>query len=651
MKRLLYLVILASAWLSTNAATTQLNILSFGASTNSPDNATAITTAFTAAARLKATLVWPAGIYISSPVSTVPGYFKIVGENNTGIKFPSQAGTILKLKAGAGGTLLSIVDGSSVDISSVFFDGNGTNQVDSSPLVWVKPFTYAGTRNEMSFNNCVFFNGSGAGLRINREEITVTTCQALFNGSHGFQQDDGATDIIYSSSVGSGFNGGDGFHFFGNTSATRMTQIDSYYNQGYGFFLDGNTGCGDLRVEAIQCNSNFKDNLHITNVVARCIFSKGIFYNANYQDNAFGVNNPAPSGTYNDIAIYGSSYTTDFTFTDCIIGVVLGGAPTKVPKYHILDGRTGTYSNGKGIAIKGGVLARSYDGGGIETTYSPLTMSKYWTCLGTYDSSAVGFPTRLGTNELWATGPLKLDGQANLVTIYKHEPGGLSFELNGDGVTKKYVGFYTNGWTSLPGELTVHGNLTNETGNLYNYGSIEMTALGRTLFYQDLGGGLGLAAGYGGANQKFLTFGTNGIATVTDFKLLTDSITNRANYVLIASGVPANIYQHQAGGIAFQLQGGGITNYVAFNGDGTITFPSDLSIGGTFSAPLLQLNELNTGTLTTTNGVIYRAAADGPSAATIGAGNGALWSSNSTPATLYWRTSDGATTTDTLVAP
>ena len=88
-------------------------------------------------------------------------------------------------------------------------------------------------------------------------------------------------------------------------------------------------------------------------------------------------------------------------------------------------------------------------------------------------------------------------------------------------------------------------------------------------------------------------------------------------------------------------------------------YTHDLTVAGQITAAVFDVGILNTATVNVTNSVtagtflsgtsvIYRSAADGPSAATIGAGNAAIWASNSVPAILYIRTSDGASVVDTL---
>lgn len=90
---------------------------------------------------------------------------------------------------------------------------------------------------------------------------------------------------------------------------------------------------------------------------------------------------------------------------------------------------------------------------------------------------------------------------------------------------------------------------------------------------------------------------------------------------------------------------------------GNVYMGGSLSVSGTLlaasiSTPLFEATDLNTSTLTTTNGLKFISTATGPTAASIGAGNGQLWLSNSSPPTLYFRyTTDGVAATDKLLSP
>lgn len=113
-------------------------------------------------------------------------------------------------------------------------------------------------------------------------------------------------------------------------------------------------------------------------------------------------------------------------------------------------------------------------------------------------------------------------------------------------------------------------------------------------------------------------------------------------------------------GILITNIGGVVPNTLQLAASNLVTITPDvniigsLNVSGAIAAPTLNLTTLNTGTLSVTNGVIYKFAQDGPSAATIGAYNFALWASNAvspTAATVWYRrdTTDGIAATDTLI--
>lgn len=184
-------------------------------------------------------------------------------------------------------------------------------------------------------------------------------------------------------------------------------------------------------------------------------------------------------------------------------------------------------------------------------------------------------------------------------------------------------------------------------------------------------GGAGFVAGTPGYIPTWATSGTSTLSATS--RIFQDA----ANNVIIATNdyatldVNGIVRSHASGGsrprmVLLHDTWGDWTWYMSADGSlsllntgettpvwtvsqtGVQSISGDLAVTGTIAAPLLSLSALNTGTLVATNGVIYKTALAGPAAATIGAGNGALWLSNSIY--LYKRTTaDGISATDTLI--
>lgn len=90
------------------------------------------------------------------------------------------------------------------------------------------------------------------------------------------------------------------------------------------------------------------------------------------------------------------------------------------------------------------------------------------------------------------------------------------------------------------------------------------------------------------------------------------------------------------------------TQSMTVNGNGSVI--GNLDVGGSFTAASMQVGQFFTGYLLTTNGVVYKSGAAGPTGASIAAGNAAIWASNSIPATLFIRTTtDGSAVVDTPI--
>lgn len=153
-----------------------------------------------------------------------------------------------------------------------------------------------------------------------------------------------------------------------------------------------------------------------------------------------------------------------------------------------------------------------------------------------------------------------------------------------------------------------------------------------------------------------------GTADVSTYRLFITGVTTNSPMRIQGSSPAVQISDGVAyGNTAFALSplNGNVTYanslVVAPSGDITTGYSltADRLIATTsITSPLLELTTMTTGTLTSTNGLLFLAKASGPTAASIGAGNGQLWLSNSSPPTLYFRyTTDGVSATDKLLSP
>lgn len=601
------------------AINTQFNVLGAGARPNAPtfNNATAIAAANAAAAAVKGSVYNPAGVYWTGPISTPIGYFSVFGDNVPTTKYPNQAGTVWKLKNNTTGPLLTVSGGSGVYFNGIFFDGNGTNQTVASDLVHINPeIIINNSRNETVFENCVFFNSKGVGFyNETRAEVTLKFCSFSYNGSHGYESHD-CTDL-FNYHLLSGFNGGDGYHLVGNNGSGRWQGLDSYFNQGHGLFLSGPVGA--CRFMYGEINKNFKDGIHLEGIVDRMWFSDMIVFGANTAHNSLGVNNPATNYTYSDVFIGDSIFTGTLVFKGSY-GVADGEPPTKFPAYVFRDERTGVYSQGLGISIDG-VVARS-NGTNLISSFNSQEFEKNAMMASVTDFSGVGYGTRVGGSRVHISGPFVMDGNTvrggtnawstNTFTIYNPYPTNSTtfFETRGENGSFFWGFFGDDGKTLFPGSVFAEGSFTNNgtienrLGQIYLYDHFT----NRTALVYNIGnGGLGLSAS-AGVDPKFSILYPNGLFSTEHSLAFSHVVTEATLESVLSENSQINDsawFQQEAGGMALRTYIAGIPYITRIQPAGNWTFANDVSIPGVLSVGLMNLNAMNTGTLTVTTNLVF----------------------------------------------
>ena len=585
------------------------------------DDTAAIQAAINAAGQSSNAVFLAPATYVCGPLVYVPNMRGLRGVGSSGGKAPPQFGTILRAAPYSSGPLLTVPSGTYGDISNICFDGNKTNQTGVNPLIWVQAVNnyQAGSytiRNEMKIYGVAILNSNGDGLRNEREELHLDKVFARFCEGNGFTYVN-AVDCVVSHS-GSGVNKGDGWHFVGNNGNLRWDDGDAWNNRGHGIYIEGPVG--DSRFVGVQCNNNWKCSLWLTNVVSRIWFDDFYFASANWTDDSLGNSNPAPSGTYPEVCIADSPYSTGLYFANGNLGYASPDPGGRKPLCALYDCRkTGNLTNGLGVAIQNSVIAdgSQFSSGNIFLGYAANTngaaiTTNFLCYLNTAGSSTGGgvlLPSRAGSGQVGIGGPLVMDGFGSIL-LYQPYPNSFGVAANGHYLTFNGA----NGLVQLPNDVWMGGKITNFgsrylfDGSSNNYGHLE---------YMLPGGGKGLQVGLNSANSRSYSSGTNGVfVSANGFQAFGSD----------HSPTPSEI---GAGGwLVFQSGPNLLMRMVATNG---------LSYTDTILAP----------TPSTTRVKLFSSGA--PTAAEVGTNNAMLWTSNAV--TYVTSSADGATLVTTQIAP
>jgi hypothetical protein len=502
----------------------EVSITSFGAVGDGvTDNTTAIQAALDKASQIGATVKIPTGIFVTGPLVVKTNIVAIVGSQPNAEKFASQTQSSLKLKNNAlSSTILTWNTGACAGLGNIVIDGNKANQTSTDPLVVVGLET--AFRDETGFYNFSVINAKGWGIKIRRNEVELKNGSVVFcdGGGVWFAGNDsggvGASDCTLIT-FGAGFNGGDGILFDGPLAgAQRLFNVDTYFNQGDGIeFRGAPTSAGLITATQLQSNNNFQHNININGYTSSLTFDSCIFYGANYDDNAFGVTNSAPSGTYSDFYInpIASGFSSGIVLSACKMGINFGTVKTKLPKYAFEDARTNSYYNGKGIVLSGNVFAT--DVAANFTTSLAISTNVYQFGIVSGNTRFDGTAVNNYFNQASITpGNISLttSGLNNPALFYQHQDGGLAFQL-GTPASYKYFVFNSAGTSSFPGGATIGGN-SSVSGTLSLQDSINVTnsSLGSFLLYLSGTGGFNIAANNSGTPKYFQMSGSDGSITI-----------------------------------------------------------------------------------------------------------------------------------------
>lgn len=552
----------------------QVNPESFGAIGNgSTDNTSAIQAAINKAASIGAEVVFPAGTFISGPLTIPQGVAGIRGSEPYAEKYPSEAQCVLKLKANSvSSTLITIQSGSTAYLKNLVVDGNKTNQTASDPLVVIQP-AQVGKRDEILIGNVGIYGSKGWGIKIQREEVELNTVQVIFCDLGGIWLSGSTASDCTFVYVGSGHHGGDGWFFDGaGSSAARIVNSDSYFNRGNGMVLNN---VGMITATQLTLNNNFKHSLLITNPFTAINISQATIFGANWDvEPVSGLTNSAASGTYSDVYLDASagSYSDGLNITASRVGLVLGASSSsKKPKYGIEDARSGGFSNGKTLSIIGNLYSLE------QTNY--FTSGK-WLSTNIYTSGVLfgnvdnqgnqfgivssGNAAQNFAGQEIIVGPTTSLGFTNTSKLYNYQDGGFAFEIGPVG-SKKYITFSSSGVSTFPDLISLKDFVIGPV-SAYGYSSTVK-------FYQHQDGGLALEYGPTGS-KKYVTFDKTGPVAFPSTFTSEGAITTKDSLTIGPVSAygwtnTTKLFQHQDGGIGFEYGPNGSKKYSKFNSSGS----------------------------------------------------------------------------------
>lgn len=344
-----------------------------GAADSTNDHSVQIQAAMVAAAARGVPLYFPKGTWSAANLVASAGSWaqlQLRGEKPFGSKQVIEGNSVLRLKDGAGATasLLTAVSGSPIDIRGLAFDGNRTNNAaTTNALIRLEGEGY----DETLLEDVAVFHAPADGIYITRDETRLVRFYALYCGGHGLRYYSTTDHQIDYGLLG--YNDGDGINAY-QLYSSRFDHIDSYQNRGHGAYLED---CRDARWSVIQPQQNWKSGARIScwNMELR-----GFVPLWNNSDTNYHGPNPAATGTYSEVEVFGSAQNIT------ILGGTLGDSQvrSKLPKYLIDDQRALSYAQaGLGISLIGVNARKDY---GFTTARWPAHLDRN-SVLSVYDIS------------------------------------------------------------------------------------------------------------------------------------------------------------------------------------------------------------------------------------------------------------------------